>query len=283
MSNQVALRVVPDHPSVMDAHNDVNALPAYETWLRSWGAAQSTIAVRTSVLSRVLTEVDGTTEGLGEWLAQYDAAWTKSTYYSHLTSFYGWLHETGRRADNPTRGLRRPRTGNSRPRPLSEDEVVLTLAAAEGRVRAYVMLGLFAGLRAHEVAKIAGEDINAETIYVLGKGRQVALVPTHPALWDLAQDFPRHGLWFPSPHPAKQGQPVTPTAVSLAVSNLFARLGIEGSLHRCRHTYGTRLLRSGANIRVVQTLMRHSSLTTTAKYTAVDEAEQIEAIGRLVA
>ena len=78
-------------------------------------------------------------------------------------------------------------------------------------------------------------------------------------------------------------QPVTPTAVSLAVSNLFARLGIEGSLHRCRHTYGTRLLRSGANIRVVQTLMRHSNLTTTAKYTAVDESEQIEAIRRLAA
>ena len=283
MSNQVALRVVPDHHSAMDTHNDVNSLPDYETWLRSWGAAQSTIKVRLSVLSRALVESDGTSESLAAWLAQYDAPWTKGTYYSHLTSFYGWLHETGRRSDNPTRGLRRPRTGASRPRPLAEAEVAAVLSAAEGRVRAYVMLGLFAGLRAHEVAKIAGEDINAETIYVLGKGRQVALIPTHPALWELAQEFPRHGLWFPSPHPAKRGQPVTPTAVSLAVTKLFDRLGIEGSLHRCRHTYGTRLLRSGANIRVVQTLMRHSNLATTAKYTAVDEAEQIAAIGRLVA
>ena len=283
MTPPVALRVVPDQGWSMDHHNDVTHLPDYETWLRSWGAAQSTIKVRLSVLSRALIETDGTTGGLAAWLAQYDAPWTKSTYYSHLTSFYGWLHETGRRGDNPTRGLRRPRTGASRPRPLSEVEAQAVLSAAQGHVRAYVMLGMYAGLRAHEVAKIAGEDINPETLYVLGKGRQVALIPTHPALWDLAQDYPRHGLWFPSPHPAKRGQPVTPTAVSLAVTNLFDRLGIEGSLHRCRHTYGTRLLRSGANIRVVQTLMRHSNLATTAKYTAVDEAEQIAAIRRLAA
>ena len=279
----VALRVIHGQGASMDTHNDVTALPDYETWLRSWGAAESTIKVRLSVLSRALVGTDGTTQGLAAWLAQFDAPWTKSTYYSHLSSFYGWLHETGRRADDPTRGLRRPRTGTSRPRPLSEDEAVAVLGAAEGRVRAYVMLGMYAGLRAHEVAKIAGEDINAETLYVLGKGRQVALIPTHPALWELAQEHPRHGLWFPSPRRDKAGQSVTPTAVSLAVTKLFYQLGIEGSLHRCRHTYGTRLLRSGANIRVVQTLMRHSNLATTAKYTAVDEVEQIEAIRRLAA
>lgn len=258
-------------------------LDDYTHWLRSWGAAETTIKVRLSVLCRALTETDCTTDGLGRWLGQYDAPWTKSTYFSHLRSFFSWAAETGRIDADPTKGLRRPRVGTSKPRPLSEQEAGLVLREATGRTRSYVMLGMYAGLRAHEVAKFSGEDIDAEMIYVLGKGRQGALIPTHPVLWELAQTMPRHGLWFPSPTAHKRGEPVTPTAVSLAVTTLFTRLGIHGSLHRCRHTYGTRLLRNGAHIRTVQELMRHSSLTTTAKYTAVDEKERVDAIRTLAA
>jgi len=66
-------------------------------------------------------------------------------------------------------------------------------------------------------------------------------------------------------------------------SRLFAANGIEGSIHRCRHTYATQLLRAGVNIRVVQELMRHASLTPTQIYTAVDEDERRDAITRLAA
>jgi len=71
--------------------------------------------------------------------------------------------------------------------------------------------------------------------------------------------------------------------ISTVTSRLFAANGIEGSIHRCRHTYATALLRSGVNIRVVQELMRHSSLASTQRYTAVDEDERRDAINRLVA
>jgi integrase/recombinase XerD len=57
--------------------------------------------------------------------------------------------------------------------------------------------------------------------------------------------------------------------------------GIEGSIHRCRHTYATHLLRAGTNVRVVQELLRHKSLTSTQIYTAVSEDERIEGISRL--
>jgi site-specific recombinase XerD len=63
---------------------------------------------------------------------------------------------------------------------------------------------------------------------------------------------------------------------------LFDSLGIAGSIHRARHSYATTLLRAGANVRVVQTLMRHSSLATTAAHCAVDEDERAAAI-RLLA
>jgi integrase/recombinase XerD len=76
---------------------------------------------------------------------------------------------------------------------------------------------------------------------------------------------------------------VTSLAVSTMTTQLFKANGIEGSIHRCRHTYATQLLRAGVNIRVVQTLMRHASLTSTQIYTAVDEDERRDAINRLVA
>lgn len=69
--------------------------------------------------------------------------------------------------------------------------------------------------------------------------------------------------------------------MSTLTSRLFAANGIEGSIHRMRHTFATRLLRAGVNIRVVQTLMRHRSLASTMIYTAVDEDERRDAISRL--
>jgi len=66
-------------------------------------------------------------------------------------------------------------------------------------------------------------------------------------------------------------------------TRLFKANGIEGSLHRARHTYATTLLRTGANIRVVQELMRHKSLSSTAIYTGVDEEELRNGIAGLQA
>lgn len=74
---------------------------------------------------------------------------------------------------------------------------------------------------------------------------------------------------------------MTPLCVSTRTTRLFAANGIEGSIHRCRHTYATRLLRAGVNIRVVQELMRHKSLASTQIYTAVDEVERRDGIDRL--
>lgn len=128
-----------------------------------------------------------------------------------------------------------------------------------------------------------GEDVTERSIYVRGKGDKAASVPTHPILWDLAQDYPRRGYWFPPRRAGSTKLHVDSTTVTSTVTHHFAALGIEGSCHRGRHTYATRLLRSGANLRVVQTLMRHESLTTTARYCAVDEDERMAAVLGLIA
>ena len=61
------------------------------------------------------------------------------------------------------------------------------------------------------------------------------------------------------------------------------RSAIEGSIHRCRHYFGTELLRAGVSVRVIQTLMRHESLATTANYLGVDEDERVAAVRALAA
>jgi site-specific recombinase XerD len=77
------------------------------------------------------------------------------------------------------------------------------------------------------------------------------------------------GLLVPSP----LGGHLDSDTITTHFSALFRPLGIDGSIHRLRHVYGTRPLRAGANIRVVQKLMSHSSIQSTMGYTAVGEDE----------
>lgn len=144
------------------------------------------------------------------------------------------------------------------------------------------MLGYLAGLRAHEIAKFSGRDIDQDRIRVNGKGGYDDSVPTHPLLLDLSEAMPAQGFWFP-PLARKENEHIQSGTVTYHVGVLFRSLGIEGAAHRTRHTYGTGLLRGGANLRVVQELMRHKSLATTAAYLGVDEDERRRAIGSLAA
>lgn len=268
----------------------VNEIVAeYGAWLNSWASVKTTKA-RTTLAAALVREygVKGlTATNIQAWLAgpsltdpgKPRSRWTKATYHAHLKDFCAWLVATGHLQTNPMGDVHKPARPHSLPRPLSEAEVARALEVATGRTRDWILLALLSGLRAHEIAKIRGEDVTAEGIYVEGKGGVRASIPTHPDLWAMARRYPRVGYWFPG----RGGGPIGSHAVTVGVGKLFDDLGIEGSIHRCRHVYGTRLLRAGVNIRKVQRLMRHASLNTTAVYTAVDEDELREAINRLTA
>lgn len=214
------------------------------------------------------------------WLRRYTGH-TLRTYHDHFQALYTWLVAVGQVGENPMAQIPRPPTPRPRPRPLSRQDELRTLLGADGDLRAYLLLGRFAGLRAMEIAKFAGQDIDERSILVEGKGGKIEVLPTHPALWELAQSYPRRGWWFPSDR-STSGH-ITPHAVTMKVSRYFHRLGIDGSSHRNRHAYGTNLLRGGANIRVVQELMRHSDVSTTIRYLGVDEEEKVAAIKSLTA
>jgi integrase/recombinase XerD len=257
----------------------------FSHWLVAWGAATSTIEARTCVLKAAIRDLGdplmvGDSE-IAAWLARAEwSQWTRATYFAHLRSFFGWLYETGERPDDPMVRMRAPKSPKSLPRPLSDAEVIRALTAAVGHTRAWLQLGLLAGLRVHEIAKIRGEDIIAGTqIYVLGKGSKPAVLPLHPNLQELAGRYPGSGFWFPARD--RPGEPISGASITTTTTRLFRKIDIEGSHHRCRHTYGTNLLRNGANIRVVQQLLRHESLTSTQIYTEVQDSEQEAAIAGL--
>jgi integrase/recombinase XerD len=260
-----------------------DVLDEYAEWMRSWGASERTIGARLTMARSRLAAwgLDGfTTENITTYLARPGLKkWTVSTYHAHLTDICGWLLATGRIPSNPMPDVRKPRRPKGAPRPLSEVEVARVLSVVQGRTRHWIMLALLAGLRSSEIAKIRGEDVTVDGIYVHGKGDKAEVLPCHPQLWVIAQEYPRRGYWFPG----NENGHIRSQQVSATVGRLFEALGIDGSIHRARHVYGTRLLRAGVNIRTVQKLMRHSNLDTTANYTAVDEDELRAAINLLPA
>lgn len=264
-------------------HNEL--VEQYAQWMRSWAAADKTISARTRVAHSLLTEfgLGFTAQDIQTYLARPKpngedrSRWTVATYHAHLRSFCEYLVAAGHRDESPMTDVRKARRPKSLPRPLSEAELALVLATATGRNRDWIVLALDAGLRAHEIAKVRGEDVTQQGIFVCGKDEVEAVLPDHPDIRAMAARYPSTGYWFPSPY----GGHIKSETVSATISVLFTSLGINGSIHRVRHNYGTRLLRAGVNIRRVQKLMRHANLETTALYTAVDEDELREAINLL--
>lgn len=254
----------------------------YVAWLRSWKASEATITARATLARSRLKAwgLTGFTQANVEAFLASDsrgrerARWTMATYHNHLTDLCGWLVATGRLAENPMPAVRKTTRPKKRPRPLSDVELERVLSVVQGQTRDWCLLALRAGLRAFEIAKIRGEDVDRGGIFVCGKGEVEATLPCHPDIWEMAERYPRHGYWFPG----NDDGHVRAQHISLTVGKLFDALGIEGSIHRLRHKYGTDLVRAGVHVRRVQQLMRHASLETTAGYTEVTEDELRDAI-----
>lgn len=264
-------------------------LDHYEAWMRAVGRSPRTITQRTRMALKVLHKWpdprEATPNEVSDWLGQANdlSKWTRATYYSDMRAFFKWLAEAGHIAEDPTDSklLERPTARAGVPKPLSAAEEARALAAAHGHMKAWLMLALCAGLRAAEIAAFRGEEIAEDHIVIVGKGSKEAAIPTHALLWQLAQEYPRRGWWFPSP--SHDGH-ISGNTITIMVGRHFRRPEVDipkGSIHRCRHSYATSLLRRGANMKLVQDLMRHSSPATTAIYTAVNEDELRAAINTL--
>jgi integrase/recombinase XerD len=159
---------------------------------------------------------------------------------------------------------------------LSADEVARLLAAAtSAKYKAALSLAYSAGLRASEVISLKISDIDADRMIIRveqGKGSKDRYVMLSPHVLDLLRRWWRIGrprVWlFPGTVP---GEPLTPRQLNRAVHAAAKQAGIAKrvGLHTLRHSFATHLLEQGTDIRVIQVLLGHKKLDTTALYTRV--------------
>ena len=168
------------------------------------------------------------------------------------------------------------RTSRKLPVVLSADEVVRFLEVVPSlRTRAALTTAYAAGLRASEAASIKIADIDSSRMVIRveqGKGGRDRYVMLSPQLlgilrsyWRLAR--PAHWL-FPG---RDREHPINPTVLHAACRSACAACGLSKrvTVHTLRHSFATHLLENGTDVRIIQALLGHRSLNTTARYTQV--------------
>ena len=182
------------------------------------------------------------------------------------------------------------------PTVLSIEDVSELLAAAPGpglKYRAALSISYGAGLRASEVCNLKVSDIDSDRMLIHvdeGKGRKDRKVMLSPDLRDLLRDYWREarpeGWLFPG---KPKINPVTSRQLGRAFNSAKYLVGINkpATLHTLRHSFATHLLEAGTDVRVIQVLLGHAKLSTTARYTQVatktirDTVSPFEALKRL--
>src|SRR5271170_2835523 len=176
--------------------------------------------------------------------------------------------------------LVRPLTTVNKPRRapvvLSQEEVAHLLEAAPGlKYKAAFSVAYGAGLRVSEVANLKVSDIDSQRMMLRveqGKGQRDRYVMLSPQLLELLRDWwhaTRPQVWiFPGQNPIN---PMTPRQLNRAVTAAKTLAGISKrvSPHTLRHSFATHLLEQDVDIRVIQVLLGHAKLETTALYTRV--------------
>jgi integrase/recombinase XerC len=215
-----------------------------------------------------------------------------------IRAFYRWLVRERDLPRDPSAGLAGPRQPPRLPRPLSVDDcaAVVEAPAADDLValrdRALVELLYGAGLRVGEVVALDVRDLDllAREVRVLGKGRKERSVPlpeaarTALAAWLEARRRPGYQAepLFVSLAGGQPGRRLGERAVRRVLARRAAAAGVADRVHphRLRHSYATHLLDMGADLREIQELLGHASLSTTQRYLAVSAERLFEVYDR---
>jgi integrase/recombinase XerC len=215
-----------------------------------------------------------------------------------LRSFFGWAVRTGLRAADPSLGLPAPRTPRRLPRPLPVDDChqLAEAGRAGARARDLAMVEVLygGGLRVAELCglTLADVDLARGELRVLGKGNRERVVPLPGAAADAVRAYlaeARTGAGRSEPLFAslRRSRGAAPRALDPRDARRIVRAraraaGLPDRVHphRLRHSFATHLLDMGADLREIQELLGHKSLSTTQKYTAVSAQRLLETYDR---
>lgn len=265
-------------------------LEHWASWQRAASLSDQTINVRARIMRNFIDQTGAT---LDEYTAEHIATFlarpelsanSRAAYFRAIKAFGVWMIKAEYKDADPSVKAPKPRHRVTTPRPVNgEDLLKMVKRASDENTRLMIYLGAFQGLRVHEIAKLQIEDFDLYdgSLTVTGKGGKTAILPLHDEVRRqlLKAQVANHGFIFPSPY--KRGQAIVSATVYMRIRRVMEDCEVPGTPHCLRHYFGTELVRNGVNIRVVQTLMRHASLTATQIYTLVDSSEQREGITSL--
>jgi integrase/recombinase XerC len=230
---------------------------------------------------------------LREWLAHQAAEGLSRTTLARrgaaVRAFFAWATDTGVLKDNPAVRLASARPATTLPIVLSPAEVVTLLETAEARCAAGDPLDLrdwaaaemlyATGMRVGELASVDVEDVDLgeRLVRVMGKGGKERVIPFGVPAAKAAQVWLDRGrpqlltdLFTPAFLLGRRGRRVNQRQIREAIHRLASQAGLEDvAPHALRHSAATHLVNGGSDLRSVQEVLGHASLTTTQRYTHV--------------
>ena len=211
----------------------------------------------------------------GKSLARMLSSWR--SFYKYLIRDHGFTH-------NPCLGLRAPKSPKTLPHALSPDEAGKLLSIADDaplaiRDKAIFELFYSSGLRLSELIDLplANLDLVAGEVRVTGKGNKTRIVPLGRFAIEAIQAWlaVRGNMAQPGEVAVflnKSGQPLSQRAVQYRIKEWGLKQGISANVHPhvLRHSFATHLLQSSGDLRAVQEMLGHASISTTQIYTHLD-------------
>lgn len=206
-----------------------------------------------------------------------------------IRSLYGFLVRTERAGQNPAELVSSPKRSEKLPKVLSTEQMrsllerIPTRTPLELRDRAMLELAYSCGLRCEEIVNLdAGAmDFESEQLRVLGKGSKERILPVGEPAQRALERYLERGRRALATDPREPALFLSKSGRRLSNSDVTRRLGLwtrEAALaagvspHSLRHSFATHLLEGGADLRTIQELLGHASISTTQVYTRVDAA-----------
>ena len=218
---------------------------------------------------------------------------TLARQLSSLRSFYRHAERKGLFRNPALAALRAPKLPHAVPKPLSPDKArqvakADVLATDEtprwvlARDQAVLTLLYGCGLRISEALNLTASETEGATLSITGKGNKTRLVPLLPVAREAIALYRELCPLALSPREPMfrgvKGGPLNARNIQLLIARLRGALGLPETAtpHALRHSFATHLLANGADLRVIQELLGHASLSTTQVYTEVNRAHLLE-------
>ena len=248
--------------------------------LRAAGLSAQTIKSRRYKMVHLATLLmpsgpeDVTTEQIVQAFARQQ--WkpeTRKAYRNTISSFFRWLHKSGRRSDDPSLDVPRVKKPHAHPRPCPDRYIAAAMKMATTSERLMIRLGAECGLRRGEIARVHSDDVVADSagrsLIVRGKGDKQRIVPLPDDLAGIIMDA--RGYLFPG----RFGGHVEESYIGDHVSRLLP----DGyAAHTLRHRFATTAYAATHDLFVVAELLGHESVETTEHYVAMPDGRLREAM-----